>query len=146
DGALHDPLRAYWDSYFGYQNRNWPLLTISDEDKFSQSKSHVLIPFEWSHTDPDHPDLSREWEILVKNVNFPLAPHSDEHCKIVIDPRTEKFSYLHKDGDKWTGSKLKGGRLLMIPFTELNGRPVTPGWWILPLIAATVVLILADDG
>jgi len=49
-GALHDPVRAYWDSYFAYQSGNWPLLTISDEDMFSQSKGHVLMPFEWSET------------------------------------------------------------------------------------------------
>jgi len=59
-GALHDPIRAYWESYFAYKNRNWPLLTISDEDQFAQSKAHVLMPFEWSEENPDHPDRSED--------------------------------------------------------------------------------------
>jgi hypothetical protein len=35
-GALHDPERAYRESYADFQSGNWPILTISDQDEFSQ--------------------------------------------------------------------------------------------------------------
>ena len=46
-GALHDPERAYRESYNDFQAGNWPILTISDEDKFSQEHGHAVIPYEW---------------------------------------------------------------------------------------------------
>jgi len=146
-GALHDPERAYRESYNDFQAGNWPMLTVSDEDKFSQS-GHAVIPYEW---DPP-PDkiataLPRQPLIIyVKNPNFPQAPREDKHCRIEIDHLTWKWKFQFSDSEQWTGSGASGGRLLAIPFTELNARPVTPGYAVVELIAAGVFLIVAGDG
>jgi hypothetical protein len=147
-GALHDPERAYRESYNDFQAGNWPILTISDKDKFSQEHGHVLIPYEW---DPP-PDkiwtaLPRQPLIIyVKNPNFPLAPREDVHCRIEIDHLTWKWKFKFSDTEMWTGSGVTGGRLLAIPFTELNARPVLPGYVIVDLIAAGVCVVLGGDG
>jgi LGFP repeat len=147
-GALHDPERAYRESYADFQSGNWPLLTISDQDEFSQEHGHALLPYEW---DPLPDNIHRSFPgqpliIYVKNPNFPLAPHGDKHCRIEIDRLTWKWKFQFDDNEEWTGSGNTGGRLLAIPFTELNARPVTPGYGVLGLLAAGVFLVLAGDG
>jgi len=147
-GALHDPERAYKDSYSDFQNGNWPLLTISDKDKFSQDSAHVVLPYAWEPA-PDKIGAGIPTQPLiihVKNPNFPLEPKGDVHCKIEIDHLTWKWKFLFADGDEWHGSAGTGGRLLSIPFTELNARPVTPGYNILELMAAGVIIVMAGDG
>ena len=147
-GALHDPERAYRESYNDFQAGNWPILTISDEDKFSQEHGHAVIPYEWVPP-PDgigtaFPHLPLI--IYVKNPNFPLAGREDKHCRIEIDHLTWKWKFKFSDEEEWTGSGKTGGRLLAIPLTELNARPVTPGYAVMELIAAGVFLILGGDG
>ena len=147
-GALHDPERAYRESYADFQSGNWPLLTISDQDKFSQDHGHVLLPYEWDPV-PDKiwTALPRQPLIIyVKNPNFPLAAREDRHCRIEIDHLTWKWKFQFDDQSEWTGSGVTGGRLLAIPFTELNARPVTPGYDVLELLAAGLLIVLAGDG
>jgi hypothetical protein len=147
-GALHDPERAYRDSYADYQSGNWPLLTISDKDKFAQDSSHVVMPYDWDPV-PDKIGTGFPTQPLiihVKNPNFPLAKKGESHCKIEIDHLTWQFKFLYADGDEWHGSAGSGGRLLSIPFSELNARPVTPGYNILELLVAGVIVIMAGDG
>ncbi len=148
-GALHDPLRAYWESYYAFQSGNWPILTLSNEDKFKSG--HVVLPYRWSNENPDAPILNRYWSIAVKNPQQPQPDpanlHAEyvEHSKIDIDPRTQKFSFTMTSGAEWTGSALSGGRLLCVPFSELNSRPVTPGHDILALLTGGVIIVLAGD-
>jgi len=145
-GALHDPLRAYQESYLDFQAGNWPIISISDKDKFGSG--HVLIPYEWD------PVPDKIWTALpgqpliiyVKNPNFPLAGRENKHCRIEIDHLTWKWKFLFEDNNEWTGSGVTGGRLLTIPFTELNSRPVLPGYEILGLITAGVFFIMAGEG
>ena len=147
-GALHDPERAYRESYADFQADNWPMLTVSDEDAFSQDHGHALLPYKWdpppdqiAHSFPRQPLI-----IYVKNPNFPTAPQNDRHCRIEIDRLTWKWTYRHGDDELWSGSESGGGRLLAIPFTELNARPVTPGYAVASLLAAGVYLIFGGDG
>jgi hypothetical protein len=45
-GALDNPVRAFRDSRDAYARGDWPILTLSDHDKFSQS-GHVVLPYRW---------------------------------------------------------------------------------------------------
>lgn len=143
-GALHDPERAYRESYADFQAGNWPLLTISDQDAFSQDHGHAVLPYEWVPT-PDgiaHHPPRVPLIIYVKNPNFPQAARDDIRCRIEIDKLTWKWTFQFDTKETWRGSGVTGGRLLAIPFTELNARPVTPGYTVLELIAAGVLLVL----
>lgn len=146
-GALHDPERAYRESYNDFKAGNWPLLTLSNEDAFSQS-GHAVLPYEW---DPI-PDMigggvaTQPLIIYVKNPNSPQAPREDKQCKIEINHLTWQWKFQFGDKEVWSGSGVKGGRLLAIPFTELNARPVTPGSSVVELISSGVFLILGGDG
>jgi hypothetical protein len=147
-GALHDPERAYRESYADFHSGNWPILTISDQDKFSQDHGHALVPYEWDPT-PDKIVTALPGQpliIYVKNPNFPLADRNDKHCQIEINHLTWKWKFQFSDKEVWTGSGVTGGRLLAIPFEELNARPVTPGYTVMGLLAAGVFIVLAGDG
>ena len=147
-GALHDPERAYRDSYADYQSGNWPILTISDKDKFAQDSAHAVMPYDWDPV-PDKIGAGIPTQPLIihiKNPNYPLEPKGGPHCKIEIDHLTWQFKFLFQDGEEWHGSANTGGRLLSIPFSELNARPVTPGYNILELLAAGVIIMMAGDG
>jgi uncharacterized protein with LGFP repeats len=147
-GALRDPERAYRESFADFQAGNWPLLTISDQDEFSQDHGHALLPYEWQPT-PDRIGATPPEQpliIYVKNPNYPTAPRDDKHCRIEIDRRTWHWKFQFDDTQLWTGSGDDGGRLLAIPFTELNSRPVTPGYGVLALLASAVIVIFGGDG
>jgi hypothetical protein len=146
-GALRDPERAYRESYNDFKAGNWPLLTISDKDKFSQN-AHVVIPYEWDPPPDQIGNIPPEQALIlyVKNPNYPQAPRGDIHCLIAINHVDWTWSFLFNDANQWTGSGESGGRLLAIPFTELNARPVTPGSVIFELIAAGVYLVLGGTG
>jgi hypothetical protein len=146
-GALHDPERAYRESYDDFQAGNWPLLTISDNDKFSQN-GHAVLPYEWDPPPHEIGSIPPGQALIlhVKNPNYPQAPRGDIHCLIAINPVDWTWSFQFDDSNRWTGSGESGGRLLAIPFTELNARPVTPGSVIAELIAAGVYLVLGGSG
>ena len=147
-GALRDPERAYRESFADFQAGNWPLLTISDQDEFSQEHAHVVLPYEWDPT-PDkigtmHPD--QPLTIYVKNPNYPLAGRDTDGCRIEINHRTWDWTFKFDENSTWTGSGDSGGRLLAIPSSELNARPVLPGSIIFELIAAGVYVVLGGEG
>ncbi len=105
-GALRDPERAYRESFADFQAGNWPLLTISDQDEFSQEHAHVVLPYEWDPT-PDkigtmHPD--QPLTIYVKNPNYPLAGRDTDGCRIEINHRTWDWTFKFDENSTWTGS------------------------------------------
>ena len=147
-GALHDPERAYRESYADFHAGNWPLLTISDKDKFSTDHGHAVLPYEWDPVPDKIGSLAPRqlMTIYVKNPNFPLGGRSTSGCRIEIDPMTWTWTFQFAEKEVWTGSGVSGGRLLSIPFTELNARPVTPGYAVLGLLAAGVFVVFGGAG
>lgn len=152
-GALHDPVRAFRESRDAYQRGDWPVFSVSNDNEFSQD-GHCVTPYAWNgDTSPILP--GQRWEILCANPNY--APgtnpdNNDDHCKIFIRPFEQQFEFHMSDDDTthksifWTGSNTDGGRLLTIPFSMLSSQPVTIGDEIMALLAAGVVIILADSG
>ena len=46
-GRVHDPVRAFRESRDAFMRGDWPILSISDEGKFS-SKGHAVLPYAWT--------------------------------------------------------------------------------------------------
>jgi len=152
-GALHDPVRAFEESRDAHQRGDWPIFTISNESEFSQN-AHCVTPYSWT-ADTSQPLSAQRWEILCANPNYAageVPDNNDSHCKIVIRPFSQTFEFHMDDDPKtgrqifWTGSNTDGGRLLTIPFSMLSSQPVTLGDEIMALLAAGVVIIVADTG
>jgi LGFP repeat len=157
-GALHDPVRAFRESRDAYARGDWPMLTMSDKDKFSQ-EGHVVLPYAW---DPStelqigaSPLSGQTWTIFVANPNSPAAGGSppadnDITCKVVINPFEETWSMVVGAGESpWSGSSRDGGRLLTMPYSVLSDRPTSPADLIATLletIAAGALMIMAGDG
>jgi hypothetical protein len=160
-GALHDPVRAFRESRAAFQRGDWPILSISDKDKFSQS-GHAVLPYAWNPDTEEEvnaqPFSGQTWTIFVANPNspefdplpnqLPPLPDDADSCKIIIDPFNETFSFQLEAGVEpaWTGSKEDGGRLLTIPYSMLSSRPTSPADLIADLFTGGVLILLGEDG
>ncbi len=151
-GHWHDPVRAFHESRAAYERGDFPILSLSQKDKFSQH-AHAVLPYYWEESNPDSPD--GPWLIHVADPNHPVVSEGDdndarttlafEESLIYVFPNENKFRF-YMDGAFWEGSNEDGGRLSSIPFSRLNSQPSTPGWEILALLAGAVLIILAGDG
>jgi LGFP repeat len=160
-GALHDPVRAFRESRAAFQRGDWPILSISDKDKLSQT-GHAVLPYAWNPDTEEEvnaqPISGQTWTIFVANPNspefdplpnqLPPLPDDADSCKIIIDPFNETFSFLLEAGAEpaWTGSKEDGGRLLTIPYSMLSSRPTSPADLIADLFTGGVLIALGGDG
>lgn len=160
-GALNDPVRAFRESRDASARGDWPLLSLSDKDKFS-TDGHVVLPYRWDPATeaeiiPVEQGGRDRWTIFVANPNSPAAgalPSTDDEpdCTINIMPFEGTWEMELASGDlpPWSGSRLHGGRLLMMPYSVLSSTPTSPADLIVTLleaIAAGALIILAgDDG
>jgi hypothetical protein len=150
-GALHDPVRAFRESRAAFARGDWPLLTISDKDKFSQ-EGHAVMPYKWDPPDETPPLPGQLWTILVANPNSPApaVPDLDDSCKITIDPIAQTWRMPVGQGEPpWSGSSEEGGRLLMMPYSLVSGRPNSPADLVATLVEALAIgslIVIGGDG
>jgi hypothetical protein len=148
-GALHDPVRAFRESRDAFGRGDWPILSLSSDNELSMD-GHSVVPYLWDPPTEDainaQPHSGQTWTIYAANPNYPLVPNSDPHCRVTIDPFYQVFTFHKDDGPPWTGTNSSGGRLLSIPFSQLNYEPVTLGNAIFALILGGIVVICAGNG
>lgn len=142
-GNMWDPIKTYHRSQSMFKRGDFPILCLSDGA--TSGKGHAVIPYDWI---PGESTLT----ILIADPNRPREKYKDDKsplCCIVIDKKTEKFTYIYSEGDParsiapdiWRGGSgaFNGGRFFPIPYSHFSSRPHTPFWEIGLAGLATVV-------